>query len=77
MIFDLITAVVDTIGDLLDGPDPAPAPTVSAPGELHFGGGRWEGTDQWGGPVEQSSTGGPYNPNTSAPVNPNNVTWQG
>ncbi|KAL2837676.1 hypothetical protein BJX68DRAFT_249611 [Aspergillus pseudodeflectus] len=34
-----------------------------------------QGRDTWGNPVAQGSYGGPYNPQTGAPVNPIDVRW--
>lgn len=44
--------------------------------ELTFGGGRWEGHDQWGNPVQQSPGSPPVDSATGKEVNPNNVTWK-
>ena len=44
-------------------------------GEVRFGGGRWEGHDQWGNPVQQSPGSPPTNSNTGQEVSPNDVTW--
>lgn len=70
------------LADLFDGADAtdSAADTVAQSGghaaPVHFEGGRWEGTDQWGNPVEQSSLGPPTNANTGVPVDPNDVTWK-
>lgn len=78
MVVDLLAAAADAIGDLFDGADAAPSapPPATPPSEVHFGGGRWEGTDRWGNPVEQSSTGGPVHANSGAAVDPLDVTWK-
>ena len=63
------------------GPDDVPDATGAplsrrdAHSEIPFAGGRWEGSDQWGNPVEQSSLGPPTNANNGAQVDPNDVTW--
>ncbi|MEJ2867383.1 hypothetical protein WCD74_06365 [Actinomycetospora sp. OC33-EN08] len=42
---------------------------------VHFAGGRWEGVDQWGNPVQQSPGTPPTDQTTGKLVNPRTITW--
>ncbi len=81
---DLSSMSLEDLQDLFEqaiGPDNVPDATgapLSRPdahSEIPFAGGRWEGSDQWGNRVEQSSLGPPTNANNGAQVDPNDVTW--